>query len=100
MSVSGLNAAEKIEKINEKLEAIDVDTITRAECDALRVEIAELKAENAEILDSDFATSKLEEAEERLENEEAYQAKQELFNKREYEYVEIPFNADAFATTE
>ena len=100
MSVSGLNAAEKIEKINEKLEAIDVDTITRAECDALRLEIAELKAANAEILDSDFATSKLEEAEERLENEEAYQAKQELFNKREYEYVEIPFNADAFATTE
>ncbi|MBO5099375.1 MAG: hypothetical protein J6C16_04340, partial [Clostridia bacterium] len=86
--------AEVIAELNEKLNAINVETITKEECDALRLEIAELKASNTEITDADFDTSKLEAAEERIAEEERL----ESLAQKEMYYYPIEYNIDGFAT--
>lgn len=86
--------AEVIAELNEKLNAINADTITKEECDALRLKIAELKASNPEITDEDFDTSKLEAAEERI----AEEGRLENLTQNEMYYYPIEYNRDGFAT--
>lgn len=79
-----------IADLNAELEAIDVETITLEECEALRAKIAELKAVSSYITDADFNTEKLEAA------EEAFKA--DRLSKTVYAPIEMDMPNDYFAT--
>ncbi|MBO5099500.1 MAG: hypothetical protein J6C16_04965, partial [Clostridia bacterium] len=80
MTVVDESLQDKIDTLNTVLSALDSAALTEEDVASYRAQIAELKAESEYILDSDFDTSKLDAAEERIEEEKAAERAEEIVN--------------------
>ncbi len=80
MTVVGESLQDKIDALNTVLSALDSAALTEEDVASYRAQIAELKAESEYILDTDFDTSKLDAAEERIEEEKAQERAEEIVN--------------------
>ncbi len=90
-------------ELNNELKAINSEALTSADCTAYRATVAELIAEaDGNLVETDFDLSKIEAAEERLEEElEAARqeaARQEAMTKTTYNYLTLSANRDVFVT--
>lgn len=80
MTVVGESLQDKIDELNAVLSALDSEALTEEEIADYKAQIAAVKAESEYILDADFNTSKLAEAEKRIEEEKAEERAEIIVN--------------------